>query len=146
MASFRLSVPRSTVTTTSTSTAKPTLFIESARYFFAFEPPIRPYNLIALSDGSFVTCSFHGPFKRWLVSTTDENTMTLECIGTFGERVRAERVVEIDNNTLVSSDHEEETMQVWNIKTCKCLSSIVMSSRVLVLMMTKDKTTLLCGL
>jgi len=125
----------------------PTLFIESTP--FSFEASKNIYDLIALSDGSFIECS-KDTAKRWLLSTTtttsNNDTKTLDCISTFrGHTSAVWRAVEKDSNTLItlSFDH---TLKEWNIRTCECVSSVDLSAFFPIdnLIMTKDKSKLLC--
>jgi len=127
-----------------------TLFIESTPVSFNTFPYATA--LIALSDGSFVTCDFTDfTAKRWLISTTvnDENkninnSRALKQIGTFiGHTDSVLSAVEKDANSLITVSLDE-TMKEWNIRTCECLMTINLHKKASnLLRMTKDKSKVL---
>jgi len=101
---------------------------------------------MVLSDGSFIVC---GDFnvERWIISTTPTsastgyNTATLECVGTFTGHLAGEK----DANTLITAT-PDNSMKQWNIRTGECLKTIELSSLACILIMTRDKSKVLCGL
>jgi len=149
MASFRLTVP---IPTPATATTTTTLFIESTPTTFDV---ITAYTdaIVVLSDGSFVLCSSDRTAKRWLISTTttsttnDNNTMTLELVGTFAGHTAdvATAVEKRDNNTLITSAFDS-TLKEWDIRTCECLRTInIDGGSVRNMAITKDESKVLCG-
>jgi len=104
--------------------------------------------IVVLSDGSFVSCGIGPIVKRWSISTTNDidNTITLEHIGTFrGHTAFVLYVVESNDNTLITSacDH---TLKEWDIRTYQCLRTIQTEIDAWIMVITKDKSKLLCGL
>jgi len=81
-----------------------------------------------------------------MISTTATNeNKKVECVGVFkGHTSTGLRVVEKDDNTLVSVSGT--TMKEWNIRTCECLKTIELPSLACTLILTKDKSKLLCEL
>jgi len=71
--------------------------------------------------------------------------MTLELIGTFrGHTAVVLDVVETNDNTLITSAFDH-TLKEWDIRTCQCLRTIQTKINAWVMVITKDKSKLLCG-
>jgi len=54
-------------------------------------------------------------------------------------------VVEKDGNSFITGSHDG-TLKEWNKTTCECLTSLELDSIILCLMITKDKSRLVCGM
>jgi len=82
---------------------------------------------VTLRDGSFVSCSYDGTAKRWIISGknnsngVDVNCGTIQLAGTFvGHGKRVTSAIEKDDNndsTLVTSGetHEAENNPQWEM-------------------------------
>jgi len=86
------------------------------------------YNsLMALEDGTFVSCCNDGTAKRWV---RDKDTNTIQLLGTYsGHTGSVQLAIEKENNTLITGS-QDKTLKVWNTTTCECLSTHPMWSSV----------------
>jgi len=97
--------------------------------------------LVGLSDGSFVACYRDNiTVERWLISP--ENT--LEYMGAFvGHNDFTKFAVEKDINTLITGS-SDRTLKVWDVTTCKCLNSVAVDDWMSNMIITKDRSKLIC--
>ena len=127
-------------TTTSPQLIEPTPFVSlhDPHDFFV-------HTLVALTDGSFLSCSQDNTTKRWwrptTITTTNNN---LRLLGTYkGHTSSVWCAVEKDDNTLVTGS--DDTLKIWNTTTCECLDTLPMSLSVRCLLRKKDKSCIVCG-
>ena len=100
-------------------------------------------HLLALNDGSILSCSSDKTAKRWMSCTKTNN---LQLLGTYqGHQNYVLCAIEKDDNLLCTAS-SDETLKVWNTTTCECLDTLQMSGSVHSLLKTKEKTRFVCGL
>jgi len=122
-------------------------------------------GLVALGDGSFVSCSRDNTAKRWLVVEDKRNNNNnnndssngnngdydndnggIRLIGTYiGHTLRVSGVIEKDENTLITGSRDY-SLKEWNKTTCECLTSVLTNDAIWSLAKTKDNTRIVCGL
>jgi len=124
--------------------------------FLTFNSPHRSWvrSLVSLSDGSFVSCSKDQTVRRWMMKTkmpsyssnNNKDRIELELVGTFvGHDSYVWCAIEKDRNTLLSGS-EDQTLKEWDVTSCQCLNTHEIGSPVWSLVITKDRSTVVCGL
>jgi len=119
----------------------------------------RVESLVRLHDDSFVSCSPFG-VKRWTV-----NNNRILYLGSFGDS-EVVCAAEKDNHTVITSTYDDghricriklvvpeepersptAALKEWNMTTYECINTIVTQDKVKVLLLTKCKQFMVCGL
>jgi len=98
-------------------------------------------DVIALDDGSFVTCSMDNIVRRWLITAT-----TLKLVGTYiGHVDTIWSVIDTDDSTIITASRDN-LIGVWNKTTCDCLDLVEVDSAVCHLFKMKDGSRIACKL
>jgi len=117
-------------------------------------------HLLALSDGSIVTCSEDTTAKRWLIGFLptivddhndehyddeykDNNTPKL--VGTFsGHQHWVYCAVEKDSTSIITAS-SDTTLKEWDIASCECLRTVSVDPPVHCMIKAKSKPMIVCG-
>jgi len=114
-------------------------------------------DLVALRDGSFLSCSHDRTTKRWIsypptttttpTTTNTNDTSGFVLAGTYkGHTLAVLCAVEKDDDTLITGS-SDNTVRVWNKTTCEeCRPKIILNCSIWSLRKTRDDRYLLCGL
>jgi len=100
---------------------------------------------VAISDDSFVSCSFDKTAKRWCIQNDgDNNQRTLRLAGTLVHNKAVLYAVVKDENTLITTELGSLFVE-WNVSTCERRNSLDTDGRVVFFVMTKSKSNIVCG-
>jgi len=100
--------------------------------------------LLALKDGTFVSCSADDTAKRW---SKHKDLRFLETVGCYvGHFSWVTAAVEKEENSTFITGSRDATLKVWNTSSCECVTTLQMDDGVCCLLRTKDKSRIVCGL
>jgi len=106
--------------------------------------------LVALKDGSFLSCSTDGLVKRWHCSAVnkDDNDEDdrLRIVGIYrGHGSTITCAIEKDDDTIITGARDR-LLKVWNKTTCECLRTVGPLESEVMSILKYDKSILMCGL
>jgi len=98
--------------------------------------------LVELGDGSFVSCGEDTRVIRWCITGAE-----IKLLGTFiGHTCSVWCAVENRDKMTLITGSGDKTLAEWNISTCDRVNSVLVRSHVRIMVITKDRTSLVCGL
>jgi len=112
---------------------------------------VRPHEkwirgLVALKDGSFVSCSDDKTAKRWIVIDSPNNR-TVELAGTYvGHSDFVMCGAEKVTNVSFVTGSADKCLKEWDTATGRCLKTIRMSHEIWCLLRTRNESSIICGL